>query len=74
MSVLIAIQLLAALILIALIASQTSKQEGMGGVIGGQTSSAFGGKSMWEHQLDKFTRYIAIGFFAISFLISVLGG
>ena len=74
MQVLIAIQLLSAIALIALIASQTSKQEGMGGVIGGQTSSAFGGKSMWEQQLDKFTKYIAVTFFAISTLISVLGG
>ncbi len=69
----IALQILSGLILVLLIASQTSKQEGLGGVIGGQTSSAFGGRSMWEQQLDKLTKYVAVAFFAISCLIGILG-
>lgn len=40
---------------------QTTKSEGLSGVIGGASSSSLGGKSSTDRQLESVTKYIAVG-------------
>jgi protein translocase SecG subunit len=42
---------------------QTTKSEGLSGIIGGASSSSLGGKSGTDRMLESFTRYMAIGWF-----------
>lgn len=70
--ILIGIQIVASLVLIFIIAIQTTKSEqsgtGMGwGTIGGQASSTIG-KFGLEAQLTKVTTIIAVIFFVVSFV------
>jgi len=70
--ILIGIQILAAIALVLIIATQTTKSEqggtGMGwGTIGGQASSTVG-KFGLEAQLTRLTTWIAVIFFVVSFL------
>lgn len=62
------LQVVSALILIAIVMSQTTKHEGMGGAIGGKAQTSFRGKAGLEEQLQKYTMYAAITFFVISIL------
>ena len=69
--VLIGIQIVASVVLIFIIAIQTTKSEqggtGMGwGTIGGQASSTIG-KFGLEAQLTKVTTIVAVIFFVVSF-------
>ena len=68
------IQLLTALILIAVVMSQTTKHEGMGGTIGGKAVSTFRGKAGFEEQLQKYTMYAAVAFFIASLLVAYMPG
>jgi protein translocase SecG subunit len=70
--ILIGIQIITALALVLIIATQTTKSEqggtGMGwGTIGGQASSTVG-KFGLEAQLTRLTTIIAVVFFVVSFL------
>lgn len=70
------IQIIAAVALILIIASQTTKSEqggaGMGwGTIGGQASSTVH-KFGLEAQITRVTTWIAVGFFALSFIGALL--
>lgn len=69
--VLSVLQVAAALGLIAVIAIQQTKSEGLGGTIGGKVTSTFKGKPGFEDRLNDLTKYIAIGFFALSILVAV---
>lgn len=75
-SILIIIQVLAAIALILIIAVQTTKSEqsgaGMGwGTIGGQASSSVH-KFGLDAQITRVTTWIAITFFVLSFLGAIL--
>ena len=58
--------------LIAIVAVQTSKSEGLSGTLGGSTSvSGFHGRPGMEEQLQQWTTYLAIGFLVLSFITSL---
>jgi protein translocase SecG subunit len=52
--------------------TQDSKQEGLGGAITGKTESAFQGKPGMEEKLDEITKWAAIGFMVVSFLVAYI--
>lgn len=72
LNALVGFQVILAVFLIVVVALQTSKNEGLGGAIGGQTSNSFRGKIGRDEQLGMVTKYIAVGFFVISIVVAVL--
>jgi len=50
---------------------QTTKSEGLSGIIGGSTQSVFHGKKGFEERLQEITNYLAVGFITMSFLVSL---
>lgn len=66
------IQVFCALVLIAVVMSQTTKHEGMGGTIGGKAVSSFRGKGGFEEQLQKYTMYAAVAFFISSLFVAYI--
>ena len=63
------LQILSALVLIGITMSQSTKNEGLSGSIGGKTESAFS-KPGFEEKLDVITRVCAITFMVISALVA----
>ena len=63
------LQVLSAGILIVLMAAQTTKSEGLGGTIGGKTESSFS-KPGIEEKIDEITKWSAIVFLALSFVVA----
>jgi protein translocase SecG subunit len=68
------IQVLMALGLIFLIDIQQTKNEGLGGTIGGKVQSSFKGKAGFEERLSEMTRSLGVGFFIVSILVAVTMG
>ena len=66
------VQVITALVLIAIVMSQTTKHEWMGGTIGGKAVSTFRGKGGMEEQLQQWTMYAAVAFFVASLLVAYL--
>jgi protein translocase SecG subunit len=67
------LQVLAAIVLIFLVAIQTTKREaGISGTIGGKVTTPFKLKPGYEEWLDKLTMWAAIIFFAISIVVATL--
>lgn len=67
------LQVLSAIVLIFLVAIQTTKREsGLSGVIGGRTVTPFKLKPGFEEWLDKITMWAAIIFFVISSLTATI--
>jgi len=66
------IQVSLAIALIFIIDGQESRNEGLGGTIGGKVSSSFKGKPGFDERLTEITRYLGIGFFATSILVAFL--
>jgi protein translocase SecG subunit len=64
--------IIAALALIALLALQTTKQEGLSGTIGGRVESAYGRPGA-EEQLKRFTGVAAVAFVVIGTILSLTG-
>jgi len=62
-----------AIALIALLAVQTTKQEGLSGTIGGRVESAYRGRLGAEEQLKRLTGWVAIGFAATGFILTITG-
>jgi len=62
------IQALVSLALIIVVATQTTKNEGLTGNIGGPVTSSFKGKPGMEEQIRKITIYVCIAWFAVSLL------
>lgn len=62
-----------AVLLIALLAVQTTKQEGLSGTIGGRVESAYRGRIGAEEQLKRLTAWVAIGFAATGFILTITG-
>ena len=66
------VQFLVTVGLIAIVALQTSKSEGLSGTLGGSTSvSGFHSRPGMEEQLQQWTTYLAIGFLILSFITSL---
>lgn len=63
------IQMLSAVFLIVLMAVQTTKTEGLGGTIGGKTESSFS-KPGFDDKIDEITKWAAIAFLALSFIVA----
>jgi protein translocase SecG subunit len=68
------IQVLFAVSLIVIIDGQQTKNEGLGGTIGGRVQSSFKGKPGFEERLSEITRMLGVGFFATSLLVAILSG
>jgi protein translocase SecG subunit len=69
--ILLVLQALISIALVLLVMSQTTKNEGLTGTIGGNVSANFKGKPGFEERLQNYTRYIAIAWFVISILIGI---
>ena len=65
------LQVVAAIALIGVVAIQQTKNEGLGGTIGGKVTSSFKGKPGFEDRLNDLTKQLAIGFFVLSILVAV---
>ncbi|MBM3496237.1 MAG: preprotein translocase subunit SecG [Armatimonadetes bacterium] len=57
--------------LIFVVAIQQTKNEGLGGTIGGKVSSSFKGKPGFDDRLNDLTKYLGVGFFVLSILVAV---
>lgn len=66
------IQVAFAIALIFIIDGQQTKNEGLGGTIGGRVQSSFKGKPGFEERLSEITKFLGIGFFASSLLVAIL--
>jgi preprotein translocase subunit SecG len=64
---------IAALALVALLAVQTTKQEGLSGTIVGRVESNYRGRLGMDGQLARITSGIAIAFVVIATLVSLSG-
>lgn len=64
---------LSAIVLIALLAVQTTKQEGLSGTIGGRVESAYRGRLGAEEQLKRVTGVVAVCFVIAAFILSITG-
>jgi protein translocase SecG subunit len=62
------IHFVVAVTLIVLVASQTSRHEGLGAV-GGGSSSSMRGRTGFDEQLQIYTKYAAFAFMALSALL-----
>ena len=68
----VVLQIIFALGLIGIVMTQASKQEGLGGAITGKTESSFQGKPGMEEKLDEITKWAAVGFMVVSFLVAYI--
>ncbi len=69
--ILLVLQALISITLVLLVMSQTSKNEGLTGTIGGNVSANFKGKPGFEERLQNYTRYTGIAWFVISILVGI---
>lgn len=69
--VLLGIQAMVSLALIVIVASQTTKNEGLSGTIGGPSTSNFKGKPGWEEMLALTTRRLGIAWFVTGILVGI---
>lgn len=68
--IVITIYLLMCIALIAAVSFQTSKNEGLGGTLGGKVeASPYVKKKTWEEQLDRVTGFLAWSFLTLSTVI-----
>ena len=65
------VQVLLGIGMIFIVAIQQTKNEGLGGTIGGRVQSSFKGKAGFEERLNDLTRNLGIGFFVVSILVAV---
>jgi protein translocase SecG subunit len=65
--------MVAAVGLVALLAVQTTKQEGLSGTIGGRVESAYRGRVGAEEQLKRLTGGVAVVFVVTAFILALTG-
>ena len=65
--------MVAAVGLVALLAVQTTKQEGLSGTIGGRVESAYRGRLGAEEQLKRLTGGVAVVFVVTAFILALTG-
>ena len=51
---------------------QTTKSEGLSGIIGGSAKPVFKGKKGFEEILQEYTNYLAVGFLVLSLVLSTV--
>ena len=64
---------IAAILLIFMLAIQTTKQEGLTGSIGGRVESTYRGRLGAEEQLKRWTGIVAVCFVVFGFILSLTG-
>ncbi len=64
---------LCCILLVVLLAVQTTKQEGLSGTIGGRVESAYRGRIGAEEQLKRLTGMVAVGFVVTAFILTITG-
>ncbi|HEY3675497.1 MAG TPA: preprotein translocase subunit SecG [Candidatus Tumulicola sp.] len=64
---------ISAVLLVGLLAIQTTKQEGLSGSIGGQVQSAYRGRLGADEQLKRATGFIAVMFVVSAFILALTG-
>jgi protein translocase SecG subunit len=64
---------ISALLLIVLLAVQTTKQEGLSGTIGGRSESIYRGRLGPDKQLARITNAVAYTFVFFALLVSITG-
>lgn len=70
--ILLVFQALISIALVLLVMSQTSKNDGLTGTIGNNSTGAnFKGKPGFEERLQGYTRYLGIGWFVTSILVGI---
>ena len=62
-----------AVLLVALLAAQTTKQEGLSGTLGGRVDSAYRGRLGADEQIKRITGAIAVAFVVIGTILSLTG-
>jgi len=65
--------IISAVLLIVLLAVQTTKQEGLSGTIGGRVESAYKGRVGFDKQLQRVTTVIAVTFVIFATFVSLSG-
>jgi len=68
-----AIFIISAILLVFLLAIQTTKNEGLTGTLGGRVDSAYKGRLGFEGQIQRVTTVIAVTFVIFATLISISG-
>jgi len=68
------VQVLLSIGVIFIVAIQQTKNEGLGGTIGGKPTSSFKGKPGFEERLTEITKQLGIGFFVVSILVALTMG
>lgn len=63
----------AAVLLVLLLAVQTTRQEGLTGTLGGRVDSAYRGRLGFEGQIARFTTMVAIAYVVVATIISISG-
>ncbi|HXP93391.1 MAG TPA: preprotein translocase subunit SecG [Candidatus Binatia bacterium] len=63
----------AAILLVILLAVQTTRQEGLTGTLGGRVDSSYRGRLGMEGQIARFTAFIAIAYVVVATIISISG-
>jgi len=68
------VQVILAASMIFIVAIQQTKNEGLGGTIGGRPTTSFKGKPGFEERLNDITKNLGIGFFVVSIVVALLMG
>ena len=68
---LLVIQLLISIAFILIVMSQTTKNEGLTGTIGGNMSPNFKGKPGYEERMQEYTRYLGIAWFVVGIITGI---
>lgn len=66
-----ALQFVVAIALIVIVASQTTKSEGLTGTLGGKTTMSFHGRPGMDEQIEMYTTYLAYTFLVLSFIAAI---
>jgi protein translocase SecG subunit len=70
--ILLVFQALISIVLVALVMSQPSKNEGLTGTIGNNATGAnFKGKPGYEERMQGYTRQLGIAWFVVSILVGI---
>lgn len=65
--------MIASVVLVVLLALQTTKQEGLTGSIGGRVESTYRGRLGADEQLKRMTGVVAVVFVVTAFILSLTG-
>ncbi len=69
--ILLVLQALVSIAFVLIVMSQTTKNEGLTGTIGGNVSANFKGKPGFEERIQNYTRYLGIAWFVVAILVGI---